>query len=114
MARNASLAVLAALAVTAFAGPALAQYIPLRSNINMTVGQTVVVKGVRADCGQPAPPLRNLPRSALGTFSSGNVGTVNSRSCGGPTPARELRFTARRAGTETLVVFEDTVTITVR
>lgn len=94
--------------------PVSAQGIPFSPTVNMVVGQTVVIKGVRGECGQPSPPLRNLPRSSLGTFSSGGVGTVNSRSCGGPTPARELRFTARRAGSETLVVYEDTVTINVR
>jgi hypothetical protein len=80
----------------------------------VSVGQTVVIKGVRgASCGQAPGAISPLPTSTLGRFTSGPVGTMNSRSCGS-TPARELRFTATKAGTETLSVFEDTVTITVR
>lgn len=93
--------------------PAIAQNI--RSNLNPTVkvGQTVTIKGVRGrECGEQ-PGTVALPRSDLGTFSRGKLGTVNSRSCGGVTPAREVLFTAKKPGTQSLVIYEDPVTITV-
>jgi hypothetical protein len=89
--------------------------IPTNLSPTLRVGETVVIKGVRGQsCGQPRGSLENLPTSSLGRFSGGRAGSVNSRSCGGMTPGRELRFTASKAGTETLSVFDDRVTITVR
>jgi hypothetical protein len=100
---------------TATARTASGPLIPSNMSPTLKVGQTVVIKGVRGQtCGAARGPFQNLPTSSLGRFSGGSAGTVNSRSCGGPTPARELRFTATKPGTETLNVFDDTVTITVR
>jgi hypothetical protein len=94
--------------------PAMAQSIPTNLSPTVRVGQTVIIKGVRGrECGQAAGAINNLPRSTLGTFSSGAAGTVNSRSCNGSTPARELRFTAKKPGTETITALGDSVTITV-
>jgi hypothetical protein len=114
MTHSFSLGAVTALTVLFSSMPAFAQNIPTNLSPTVRVGQTVVVKGVRSrECGQAAGPINNTPRSTLGTFSSGAIGTVNSRSCGGPTPARELRFTARKPGTETISAQGDTVTLTV-
>jgi hypothetical protein len=111
--------ILAALALTIVcASPAFAQEIRGNMNPVLKVGQTVVLKGVRAPtCGQTPPAFAAMPGqpvSTLGTFSGGRIGTMNSRSCNGSTPAREVRFTAKKAGSETVSVFGDNVNITVR
>jgi hypothetical protein len=110
--------ILTALALTIVcASPAFAQEIRANLSPTLKVGQTVVVKGVRSQtCGQTPPPFTagEAPTSTLGSFSGGRVGTMNSRACGGATPAREVRFTAKKAGSETVTVFGDSVTITVR
>jgi hypothetical protein len=103
-----------ALTVFCSSPPAIAQNIPTNLNPTVRVGQTVIIKGVRgSECGQAAGAINNMPRSTLGTFSSGSAGTVVSRSCNGLTPARELRFTAKKPGTETITALGDSVTITV-
>jgi hypothetical protein len=104
-------------AIIACTSPASAQAIPSNLSPTLKVGQTVVLKGVRSKtCGQTPPPFEasEVPSSSLGRFSAGRVGTMNSRSCNGSTPAREVRFTATKTGSETLSVFGDSVTITVR
>jgi hypothetical protein len=113
------LTLLAAFAATiACTTSASAQSIPANLSPTLKVGQTVVLKGVRAPtCGQTPPAFEALPgqpSSSLGNFSGGRVGTMNSRSCNGSTPAREVRFTAKKPGSETISVFGDSVTITVR
>jgi hypothetical protein len=106
---------LAIAASVACISSASAQQIPTNLSPTLKVGETVVIKGVRGSvCGQPAGPLAGLPKSSLGRFSGGREGTVNSRACAGMTPARELRFTATKAGSETVSAYSDTVTITVR
>lgn len=95
---------------------AMAQNIPFNANVTLRVGQSVVLKGVRGECGQAAPAfkqLNRLPKSSLGRLSDGGAGSTTSRSCGGPTPARAIRFTAQKAGSEQLTIYEDAITITV-
>jgi hypothetical protein len=110
--------ILTALALTVIcASPAFAQDIRPNLSPSLKIGQTVVLKGVRSKtCGQTPPPFAasEAPASSLGRFSPGRVGTMQSRSCNGATPAREVRFSATKAGSETLQVFGDSVTITVQ
>jgi hypothetical protein len=95
---------------------AFAQNIPFSPNVSVRVGQSVVLKGVRSECGQPAmafKQLNRIPKSSLGRLSDGGVGTTQSRACGGSTPARAIRFTAQKAGSEQLTIYDDVINITV-
>lgn len=99
-------------------GGVSAEGIPYRRNVTLKVGETVVLKGVRGDCGAPPPSWSqlssSLPPTALGRFSDGGPGEVSSKSCKGTTPARAVRFTATQKGSETLLIFEDKVSVTVQ
>jgi hypothetical protein len=115
MTRTFSLAA-SALALLCSNLPAVAQSIPHNANPTVRVGQTVTLKGVRGECGQQPLPfsrLTQLPRPNHGRLSAGRVGTVNSNSCGGPTPAIEIRYTGNSPGTERFMVYNDAFTITV-
>jgi hypothetical protein len=95
---------------------AAAQNIPFNPTVSVQVGQSVVLKGVRGECGQAAPAfkqLNRLPKSSLGSLSDGGTGTAASRACGRPTPVRAIRFTARKAGSEQITIYDDAITITV-
>lgn len=86
---------------------------------SLTVGSTVVLKGVRAgDCGNTAPSWASikgkLPKSSLGKFSDGGAGYVKSNSCGARVAARGVRFTATKAGTESFVIYDDKFKVTVK
>lgn len=116
--RNVAFAVLGVvLAGGAGSFGAVAQEIPYRKTITLKVGETAVIHGARGECGKPAPEwsqvIRKLPPVALGSFSDGGLGERKSRSCGGPTPARAIRFTATKAGAEQILVEQDPITITV-
>jgi hypothetical protein len=98
---------------------ASAQTISPQTNVSLKVGATIIIHGVRADsCGAPAPSWANaagrLPPSSLGIFLDGGPGTRTSIACGGPVPARAVRFKAVKAGTEILTIEGDKTTITVR
>lgn len=116
-----SLAAAAVLASAALfvAGAAKAEQFGYKRDVSMKVGQTVVLKGVRADCAAKAPltwaKIRgNLPKSKLGTFSDGGVGTTRSNACKGVVPARGVRFTATTAGREAFNVYNDPIVLSVR
>jgi hypothetical protein len=103
----------------AFPAVSLAKDMPYRSSVTVKVGQTVLLKGIRhKDCGKPARAFSyykpQLPKSSLGTFSDGGVGTTRSDRCGGVVPARGVRFTAKKPGKERLRVMGDPITITVK
>jgi len=88
-------------------------------NVTLSVGQSVVLKGVRAgDCGSKAPSWgqieRKLPKSKTGSFSNGGSGTVKSNSCGKSVAARGVRFTAKKPGSESLNIYDDRISITVK
>jgi len=96
---------------------AVAQEIPYRKSVTLSVGQSAIIHGARGECGE-APPTwsrvaERLPIVGLGTFSDGGEGTRHSRSCGGPTPARAVRFTATTPGHEQIELFRDPIDITV-
>lgn len=98
-------------------GSAAAQNIPYKASVTIAVGKSMVLKGVRGPCGGPAPSWdqvgAKLPKTTLGRFSDGGVGTVVSRSCNGTTAARGVRFTATAKGAESFVIFDDPISITV-
>lgn len=115
---NRGIGSLSLIVLLAAAPGALAAEIPYNAKPSIKVGQTIVLKGVRSDCGAAARSFKQiagyLPSSKLGTFSDGGVGTVQSRSCGGPTPARAVRFTATAKGRESFTIAGDDFTITVK
>lgn len=97
----------------------LAKDMPYRSSVNVKVGQSVLVMGIRhKDCGAPARAFSHykpqLPKSSLGTFSDGGVGTTRSSRCKGVVPARGVIFTARKPGKERLRIMGEPVAITVK
>lgn len=108
----------AVFALVLFTDGALAQNIPYRPNVTLQVGESIILKGVRGnDCG--AAPMWNhiagrMPRSKLGRLSDGGRGVTDSGSCGKRVPARAVKFTAQRAGSERIVVFDDPISITVK
>jgi len=91
--------------------------IPYQESVVLKVGQSVILKGVRARCkGKKAPEfdaLSKLPRSKTGKLSDGGAGTVESNSCGKSVPARAIKFTATKTGTERLNIYKDKIKITV-
>jgi hypothetical protein len=96
---------------------AMAENIPYRESVTLSVGQSTIVHGARGQCGE-APPdwsavAGRLPMVGLGTFSDGGVGERYSRRCNGTTPARAVRFTATTPGQEQIEMFGDTIDITV-
>lgn len=81
------------------------------------IGESVVIHAKRGRCGEQPPPWEQvfeyLPELSTGIWSDGGVGYRVSRSCGGPTPARAVVFTATRPGEERFMLYEDQVTIRV-
>lgn len=107
------------LAIAVGAETALAAEFIYRESVTLRVGQSVILKGVRGrGCDGSAPSWGrisgSMPRSKLGTFSDGGRGTVDSDSCGEVVPARGVKFTAKKTGKETLTIYKDRVTITVK
>lgn len=101
------------------ATPAAAAEFAYNRDVSLKVGQSIVLKGVRAgDCGEVAPSWQDLsaalPKPRLGSLSDGGTGVVDSRACKGRVAARGVRFTARKPGSESFVVFDDKITVTVK
>lgn len=113
------LAGLVAMVGVAFALPAAAKDFPYNRNVTLSVGKSIILKGVRSsDCSDDvrswSSVAKRLPKSKLGTFSDGGEGTVKSNSCGKVVGARGVRFTAKTKGTEQFVVFDDAIKVTVQ
>lgn len=91
--------------------------VPWREHTVLKVGQSTVIHGARGRCGEQPPPwetaFHRLPPLSIGIWSDGGVGYRISNSCGGPTPARAIVFTATVAGDEQFYLYEDPVTIRV-
>ncbi|EKF20682.1 hypothetical protein [Nitratireductor pacificus] len=85
--------------------------------LTMTVGESRIIHGERGDCGKLPrewDDLQNsLPSSMLGTFSDGGLVRRNSKYCKGLTPARGIRFTATKPGTELIHLIGDLIKMTV-
>lgn len=97
---------------------AISQEIPYQAKVSLEVGQSALIHGARGECGQNAPGWEkvapSLPTLSTGKFSDGGLGTRNSRKCGGPTPARAVRFTATTPGTEQIQLYGNPIRIEVR
>ncbi len=109
-----------ALCLTLLAAPALAadadNQIPLHRNIELKVGQSMIVHGFRGECGKrPTNVDPNRTRATkLGILRNGNWGVTRSRTCGGWTPAVEVIFEARKPGRETITVAGEEIRVRVR
>ena len=85
-----------------------------RKDVNLKVGESMVVYGYRGDCGQrPDLSQVRVPATRTGQFSFGQMGVRQSNRCGGTTPAIELVFTATAPGRETVKVQGDEIRIRV-
>lgn len=112
-----SLAAAASAFLVALSAPSDAKDMPYSSKVSVKVGQSVLVMSIRhKDCGAPARAFSHykpqLPKSKLGTFSDGGVGT--SSRCKAVVPARGVIFTVKKPGTERLRLMGDPVSITVK
>ena len=100
------------------ASSAYAADIPYRKTVTLNVGQSIILKGVRAECNDTRAPsfasLNRLPKPKTGVLSDGGAGTLNSNHCKKNVPARAIKFTAKTKGTETIEIYNDKVSITVK
>ena len=109
----------ATLAVSSVA-PSVAGDIPYRSKVELKVGQSVILKGVRArDCDASRASSFShisgkLPNLKIGRLSNGGTGTVDSNSCGKTVPARAIKFTATKKGTQRFTIYGDRFKVTVK
>lgn len=100
------------LPVAAFAQDNVIEY---RERVTLSVGQSAVIHGIRGECGQaPVKSEIELPAIKTGTLSLGKDGRRQSRSCGGPTPAIEVIFTATTKGRESFEVEGDKISVRVK
>ncbi len=96
-----------------------AQGFPFNRNVTLSIGDSIILKGVRSACdGTRAPAWAQvksrLPKSKTGKFSNGGAGTVISDSCGKELPARGVKFKATKSGSESFTIFKDRFRITVQ
>lgn len=91
--------------------------IPYQRSVSLSVGQSTILKGVRTECdGNRAPSFASLrlPKPKTGRLSNGGTGTVESGSCGKTVPARAIKFTATKKGSESITIYKDRIKITVK
>jgi hypothetical protein len=89
--------------------------IKYRKSVSLHVGQSVVVHGIRGECGQePVLSEIKLPGLATGELRLGKMGVRQSGRCDGLTPAVEMIFTATSAGRETFEVEGDKISVRVK
>lgn len=94
-----------------------AKHISPLTNVSLEVGESVIVHGAIDQCRKDS--LRwsdvslQVPNSKTGFFSNGGYGVIDSKRCGGITPALQIRFTANQTGSERLIVAGDPVNIVV-
>lgn len=85
--------------------------------VSLKVGETALIHGARADCGEAPPPWEKvgpgLPELTTGEFFDGGLGKRFSRACGGLTPARAVMFRATAPGKDQFRLFGDLTTIEV-
>ncbi|MBN16403.1 MAG: hypothetical protein CMJ15_14510 [Pelagibacterium sp.] len=85
--------------------------------VTLGVGDSEIIHGRRGACGEMPPAWevtrKDLPDIDIGSWSDGGIGLRNSRSCGGPTPARALMFTATAPGRTDFDLYSDPITIRV-
>jgi hypothetical protein len=104
--------------LAAFSASAFAQSeneIEYRERVTLNVGESVVIHGIRGDCGQlPTRGDIELPALTTGTLSVGKEGYRESRRCNGETPAVEVIFTATAPGRERFEIEGDPISVRVR
>jgi hypothetical protein len=89
--------------------------IKYRKSVSVQVGQSVVVHGIRGECGEePNLSQVTLPKLETGELSLGKMGVRSSNRCGGMTPAVEVIFTATKAGREKFEIEGDDVSVRVK
>ncbi|MBL4646967.1 MAG: hypothetical protein JKY99_10990 [Rhizobiales bacterium] len=103
--------------IAGYSATAFASDFKYHKKVNLRVGQSIVVKGVRGKCsGTKAPSFKSLhlPKIRLGKFSDGGAGTVQSKSCKKRVPARGVKFTATKPGFDKFEIYKDSVIINVK
>jgi hypothetical protein len=105
-----------AFGLSAFPFTAMAETtIKYRKSVTLQVGQSIVVHGIRGECGEN-PDLAEivLPKPKTGELSLGKFGVRQSNRCNGKTPAVEVIFTAKTAGREKFEGEGDDITVRVK
>jgi hypothetical protein len=89
--------------------------IKYRKSVSVQVGQSIVVHGIRGECGaEPNLSSVTLPKLETGELSLGKMGERTSNRCGGMTPAVEVIFTATKAGREKFEIEGDPISVRVK
>lgn len=95
-----------------------AENIPYYPKIDIKVGQTATLKGVRGACDATKAPkfwsLFKLPKLRTGVLLDGGHGEVNSGKCKKMVPARAILFKATKRGNEKVTIYKDKFSIRVR
>ena len=104
--------ILAATSVAANSG----NLIERKREVVLKVGQSVVVNGIRGECGKRPTglQLKKTRKTKLGVMSFGRWGVKESDRCGGMTPAIEIVYTARKKGSEIVKSDGSRIKITVK
>lgn len=87
-------------------------HVPYRPTVVTEVGQSLVIHGARAHCGETTTPAvteieARLPVLATGSLSVGQIGMRASRRCEGLVAAREIIYSAERIGVDHFRLFGD-------
>lgn len=95
-----------------------AEEITYQPEVNMQVGETTILKGVRHRNCRDVPSWEKiatkLPKTPLGTYFDAGIGETFSKRCGlEMVPARAVGFRATQPGQHALTVFKDPITLTV-
>ncbi|CAN0606776.1 unnamed protein product [Ectocarpus sp. 12 AP-2014] len=90
--------------------------IPLNREVNLKVGQSIIVHGYRGDCGERPKNVdpKRTRKTKLGVLSNGKWGVTKSTACGGWTPAVEVIYKARKKGSEIIEVRGTKIKVSVR
>jgi hypothetical protein len=90
--------------------------IPTHRDVELKVGQSIVVNGYRGECGDRPKNVdpKRTRKTKLGVLSNGKWGVTKSKTCGGWTPAVEVIFTAKKKGRERIEVAGVKIKVAVR
>lgn len=95
-------------------------HIPFKEKITVKVGESIVIHGLRGECGKLPEPSEITAMEAryvdvkVGKIIAGKDGVRGSRSCGGLTPVVEAVFVAQKKGRVKLRLFGDEISIRVK
>lgn len=93
--------------ISGFYHAAQAEDFPVRRDVALKVGDSIVLRGLRSSCGSEQSSLETVR-----TFDTGRV-VVGSRRCGGRASMPQTVFFAERPGTEVITLRQDVVNVTV-